>query len=197
MFDDMHGSVRERELSGEVVSLREQVRALTAERDGFKRTAAMVSEAGDRLSVTTAALEAERDALRARVAEFVDAVGERGRIGDDALTVLRSELADLDTLRARVAEVEKEREEDQGVIRVWRGRTERAESERDAAQQRAKALECAARRVTREALEALEKMPTPTKEHEALATLQRNLIQRLREETDAAMAAATTKREAP
>lgn len=35
---------------------------------------------------------------------------------------------DRDKARARVAELEREHEEDQGVIRVWRGRTKRADA---------------------------------------------------------------------
>jgi hypothetical protein len=46
--------------------------------------------------------------------------------------------AEAGSLRARVAKLEAEHAEDQCVIRVWRGRTERAEAERDAAHQRVK-----------------------------------------------------------
>jgi len=35
---------------------------------------------------------------------------------------------ETEILRARVAELEREHEEDQGVIRVWRGRTKRADA---------------------------------------------------------------------
>ena len=106
-----------------------------------------------------AAMLAEMEGLRTKTAVAMGVGGGAGSLfvhGDHAsIKAAQGIVLERDTLRARVAELESERStlsahvvdlemehaEDQGVIRVWRGRVERAEAERDAAQQRVAEME--------------------------------------------------------
>lgn len=165
-----------------ISSLRDQVRVLTAERDAF-----------------TASLEREAqvaDALRARVAEL-EAFNERlrGTVRTREAAELEA-LAEADEFRARVAEVEADLTATQAKFNGAAGaclalgtRATKAERERDAALEQAATSRAAALEeavgVIRQGLSELAKMPTPTKGHESLATLQRNLLEKCVSEIEA------------
>jgi hypothetical protein len=58
-------------------------------------------------------------------------IPSRGPWGDIPATMVQAATY-IDELRESLAAMTRERDEDQGVIAVWRGRTQRAEDERDA-----------------------------------------------------------------
>lgn len=105
-------AIRERETQAEIVSLREQVRMLTAERDEWKAKHASQVEWAQACENERVDAQAEAEALRARVAELE----EEAKRHKEAAARYYGERHDADM--ARVA----------------------AEAEREAAQQRAKAL---------------------------------------------------------
>jgi DNA repair exonuclease SbcCD ATPase subunit len=90
----------------------------------------------DELIVSHAAMTRERDEARADAAAWsrnaLERVGELRTERDALRAELEALQPGIDHLRETCNALKRERDEDQGVIAVWRGRTQRAEDERDA-----------------------------------------------------------------